>query len=64
MWQCEGKEQMNDTHAQDYRHVNIRLTEAEIAAVRDITKVDALGPAVVAIVRKAIADHVRRNGGE
>lgn len=55
---------MNDTHAQDYRQVNIRLTEAEIAAVRDITKVDALGPAVVAIVRKAIADHVRRNGWE
>lgn len=58
------KDMKNDTRAEEYRQVNIRLTEAEIAAVRDITKVDALGPAVVAIVRKAIADHVRRNGWE
>ena len=39
---------------EDYRQVNIRLTTAEIEAVRDITKVDAIAPAVVAIVRKAI----------
>lgn len=39
---------------EDYRQINIRLTPAEIKAVRDITKVDAIAPAVVAIVRKAI----------
>ena len=38
----------------DYRQVNIRLTDAEIAAVRDITKVDAIAPAVVSIIRKVI----------
>lgn len=39
---------------EDYRQVNIRLTPTEIKAVRDVTKVDAIAPAVVAIVRKAI----------
>lgn len=39
---------------EDYRQVNIRLSLSEIKAVRDITKVDAIAPAVVAIVRKAI----------
>lgn len=39
---------------EDYRQINIRLTPAEIKAVRGITKVDAIAPAVVAIVRKAI----------
>ena len=32
----------------------ILLTDAEVSAVRDMTKVDAVAPAVVAIVRKAI----------
>ncbi len=36
------------------RNVTIRMTDAEIAAVRDITKVDAIAPAVVSIVRKVI----------
>lgn len=44
---------------EDYRHVNIRLTTAEIEAVRDITKVDAIAPAVVAIVRKAIEQRAK-----
>lgn len=44
---------------EDYRQVNIRLTPAEIEAVRDITKVDAIAPAVVAIVRKAIEQRVK-----
>ena len=45
---------MNDTREGEYRQVNIRLTEAEIAAVRDVTKVDALGPAVRSLVLKAV----------
>ena len=44
---------MNE-HEEEYRQVNVRFTEAEIAAVRDITKVDALAPAVRAVVLKAI----------
>lgn len=32
----------------------ILLTDSEVAAVRDMTKVDAVAPAVVAVVRKAI----------
>lgn len=36
------------------QQVNIRLTAEEIAEVRDITKVDALAPAIVAIIRKEI----------
>lgn len=43
-----------NTHEEEYRQINIRLTDAEIAAVRDLTKVDAIAPAVVSIVRKAI----------
>lgn len=42
------------TPEEDYRQVNIRLTDAEIEAVRKLTKVDAVAPAVVSIVRKAI----------
>lgn len=36
------------------QQVNIRLTAEEIAEVRNITKVDALAPAIVAIIRKEI----------
>ena len=43
-----------NTSEEEYRQINIRLTDAEIAAVRDLTKVDAVATAVVAIVRKAI----------
>lgn len=43
-----------NTPEEEYRQINIRLTDAEIAAVRDLTKVDAVATAVVAIVRKAI----------
>ena len=43
-----------NTPEEEYRQVNIRLTDAEIKAVRNITKVDAIAPAVVSIVRKAI----------
>ena len=39
---------------EDYRQINIRLTPAEIESVRDLTKVDAIAPAVVAVIRKAI----------
>lgn len=36
------------------RLIGIRLTDAEIKAVQDLTKVDAIAPAVVAVVRRAI----------
>ena len=38
----------------------IRFSDSEIAAVRDITKVDAVAPAVRSIVLKAIEDSSRR----
>lgn len=44
---------------EDYRQINIRLTPAEIKAVRDITKVDAIAPSVVAIVSKAIGQSAK-----
>ena len=43
-----------NTPEKEYRQVNIRLTPAEIEAVRNLSKVDAIAPAVVSIVRKAI----------
>ncbi len=43
------------------RAVNIALTEKEIAAVRQITKVDTAATGVVAIVRTAIED-AKQNG--
>ena len=36
------------------RLIGIRLTENEIDAVQELTKVDAVAPAVVSIVRKFI----------
>lgn len=45
---------MNDKQPDDIRIINLRLSESEINAVRQITKVDAIAPGVVAIVRKAI----------
>jgi hypothetical protein len=46
------------THpTEEYRQVNIRLTPAEIEAVRKLTKVDAIAPAVVSIVRKSIEEY-------
>lgn len=39
----------------------IRFTDSEIAAVRDLTKVDAVAPAVRSIVLKAIEDSSRHN---
>ena len=49
-----------NTPEEEYRQINIRLTDAEIAAVRDLTKVDAVATAVVAIVRKAIEAHTEK----
>ncbi len=42
------------------RDITVSFTEAEIAAVRDITKVDAVAPGVVAIVRRAIEAHKKQ----
>ena len=39
------------------RDITIKLTAEEIADVRRITNVDAVAPGVVAIVRRAIAQH-------
>ena len=43
-----------NTPDEEYKQVNIRLTPSEIEAVRNITKVDAIAPAVVSIIRKTI----------
>lgn len=46
---------MNTTsNEESVRFIGIRLTDAEIKAVREMSKVDAVATAVVAIVRKAI----------
>lgn len=41
------------------RDITISLTEDEIVAVRDITKVDAVAPGVVAIIRKVIEESAK-----
>lgn len=46
-----------NNNEEEYRQINIRLKDDEIAAVREITQVDAVATAVVAIVRKKIAEH-------
>ena len=46
-----------NSNEEETKQINIRLTDAEIAAVRNITKVDAVAPAVVSIVRKEIERH-------
>ena len=48
-----------NTPDEEYKQVNIRLTQAEIEAVRDITKVDAIAPAVVSIIRKTIEQRAK-----
>lgn len=40
--------------SEECRQISIRLTENEIKCIREITKVDAIAVAVVAIIRKAI----------
>lgn len=35
----------------------VRLTDSEVAEIRDMTKVDAIGPAVRSIVLKEIERH-------
>ena len=45
---------MSNTAAKGCNSCQFFLTDEEAAAVRDITKVDSLGPAALAIVRKAI----------
>jgi len=42
---------------EERRPYTILLTDTEVAAVRDMTKVDAVAPAVVAVVRKAMEAH-------
>ena len=41
------------------RIISIRLTDAEIKAVQDLSKVDAIAPAVVAVIRKAIEQQTK-----
>lgn len=36
------------------------VTDDEAAAIRDITKVDALGPAALSIIRKVIEEHAAK----
>ena len=53
------KDRTPKTPREQKRDIAISITEREIAAVRDITKVDAVAPAVLAIVRKAIELHAK-----
>ena len=50
------REQMTSKNESEdkVRLIGIRLTENEIDAVQELTKVDAVAPAVVSIVRKFI----------
>lgn len=48
-----------NTSAEECRQISIRLTENEIKCVREITKVDAIAVAVVAIVRKVIEQQTK-----
>ncbi len=48
---------------EEYRQINIRLSDEEIACVRDIVKVDAVAPAVVSIVRRAIEEYKKAKAG-
>ncbi len=51
---------MNPTEQTDERKpYTILLTADEVTWVRDYTKVDAVAPAVVAVVRKAMEAHDR-----
>ena len=43
------------TQEEEYRQYNIRLSDNEVAKIRDITKIDPVATAVVAIVRRFIA---------
>lgn len=45
---------MNDTTQATKRDVSIRLDDTEIACIHDMTKVDAVAPGAVAVIRKAI----------
>lgn len=46
-----------DTEDSRLRIYGVRLTDSEIAEIRDMTKVDLVGPAVRSIVLKAIERH-------
>ena len=48
-----------NNHTREKRDITISLDSDEIAAVRDITKVDAVAPGVVAIVRKTTEEHAK-----
>lgn len=48
---------MNQQEQDKVRDITIKLNETEIAAVQEMTLVDAVAPGVVAIVRRAIKDH-------
>ena len=51
-------EKTNETRTR--RDYSIKLYDDEVAAIRNITKVDAIAPAVVALLRKAIEEN--KNG--
>ena len=54
---------MPDTPEKPKRDYTIRLDDDEVAAIREMTKVDAVAPAVVAIVRTAIEQRQRTAPG-
>lgn len=50
---------IKNKNEENVRLIGIRLTENEIKCVREITKVDAIAVAVVAIVRKVIEQQTK-----
>lgn len=53
-----------NTNPDPKRNINIEFAQSELDAVRDITKVDAVAPAVRAIVRQRIEDEARKNASK
>ena len=47
---------MSDNNENERKPYTIQLSDGEVASVREITKVDAVAPGVVAIVRTAIEE--------
>lgn len=48
---------LNENNEPERNPYTIRLSDEEVADVREITNVDAVAPGVVAIVRAAITRH-------
>ena len=50
---------MNNPNEENIRRVQIRLDDDLIATIHDMTKVDAVATAAVAVIRRAAEDYKR-----